>query len=66
MHSLVADPPLAGALHWGAPSDDEEEPGAMGMDGYSSSDDSYAGHMDGLAFEGAVSEADPYDVAAEQ
>ena len=31
------------------------------MDGYTSSDDSYGGHMAGFAFEGAVSEADPLE-----
>ena len=48
-------------LQWGALSDDEEAVGAAAMDGYTSSDDSYGGHMGGFAFEGAVSEADPYD-----
>ena len=50
-------------LHWGALSDDEADTGAAAMDGYTSSDDSYGGHMEGFAFEGAVSEADPYDEA---
>lgn len=48
-------------LQWGALSDDEEAAGAPAMDGYTSSDDSYGGHMAGFAFEGAVSEADPYE-----
>lgn len=48
-------------LQWGALSDDEEAVGTAAMDGYTSSDDSYGGHMGGFAFEGAVSEADPYD-----
>ena len=34
------------------------------MDGYTSSDDSYGGHMAGFAFEGAVSEVDPYEEEA--
>lgn len=48
-------------LQWGALSDDEEAAGAPAMDGYTSSDDSYGGHMVGFAFEGAVSEADSYE-----
>ena len=48
----------AAGLHWDALSDDEEAVGAVGMDGYTSSDDSYGGHMGGFAFEGAVSEDD--------
>lgn len=48
-------------LQWGALSDDEEAAGAPAMDGYTSSDDSYGAHMAGFAFEGAVSEADPYE-----
>ena len=51
----------AAGLQWGALSDDEEAVGAAAMDGYTSSDDSYGGHMADFAFEGAVSEADPYD-----
>ncbi len=52
---------MSAGLQWGARSDDEEEVGAPGMDGYTSSNDSYGGHMGGFAFEGAVSEADPYE-----
>ena len=48
-------------LQWDALSDDDEAVGAAAMDGYTSSDDSYGGHMGGFAFEGAVSEADSYD-----
>lgn len=48
-------------LQWGAQSDDEGDFGAPAMDGYTSSSDSYGGHMGGFAFEGAVSEADPYE-----
>ena len=66
MQTSLADPHLAGGLHWGAPSDDEGEAEAAAMDGYSSSGDSYGGHMGGFAFEGAVSEDDPYDVADQQ
>ena len=55
--------PLPAGLQWGALSDDDEEVGAPAMDGYTSSSDSYGGHMAGFAFEGAVSEADPCDVA---
>ena len=66
MQTQIEDPPLAGGLHWGAASDDEEEAGAAGMDGYTSSDDSYGGHIANFAFEGAVSEVDPYAVSAQQ
>ena len=66
MQTQIADPPLAGRFHWGAASDDEAEAGAAGMDGYTSSDDSYGGHIANFAFEGAVSEMDPYDIADRQ
>ena len=63
--TLAACPDAAGhspaGLQWGAQSDADEEFGAPAMDGYTSSNDSYGGHMGGFAFEGAVSEADPYD-----
>ena len=52
---------LPAGLHWGALSDDEEQIGPVGMDGYTSSDDSYGDHMGGFAFEGAVSEADSHE-----
>lgn len=53
---------VTAGLQWEALSDDEEAAGAGVMDGYTSSDDSYGGHMGGFAFEGAVSEAaDPDD-----
>lgn len=63
--TLAACPEAAGhsaaGLHWGAQSDDEEDFGAPAMDGYTSSSDSYGGHMGGFAFEGAVSEADAHE-----
>ena len=53
---------VTAGLQWEGLSDDEGAAGAGVMDGYTSSDDSYGGHMGGFAFEGAVSEADePYD-----
>ncbi len=62
---LAGQPESAGhlqaGLQWGALSDEEEEVVAPAMDGYTSSNDSYGGHMGGIAFEGAVSEADPYE-----
>ena len=63
---LAGQPDSAGhlqtGLQWGALSDEEEEFVAPAMDGYTSSNDSYGGHMGGFVFEGAVSEADPYEV----
>ena len=62
---LAGQPESAGhlqaGLQWGGMSDEEEEVMAPAMDGYTSSNDSYGGHMGGFALEGAVSEADPYE-----
>ncbi|KAL0042381.1 hypothetical protein WJX77_010775 [Trebouxia sp. C0004] len=52
---------LQAGLQWGALSDEEEEVVAAAMDGYTSSNNSYGGHTGGFAFEGAISEADPYE-----
>ena len=58
---MLAGQPESAGLQWGALSDEEEEVVAPAMDGYTSSNDSYGGHMGGFAFEGAVSEADLYE-----